>query len=399
MSKIEYPFYAFPKELWKEFKDDPEMITIIFHILERTAYEKTQTTVNGQIISLERGQFVYGRQLYMDELELSERKVRSRIETLENKGYIAKMSSKMSSILSSISRAKMSSTFTVYRLVKEAFSKNNVQQFSDKNVQQNVQQNVQPAIVLDLKNPRIIESHQSPSVPSSEKDQRLTDDLFSDLEKVGSDQDEKKSKITPLKSKPKPVEITVAIAEKQISLENSTRQHNINYHEPLFDKLNKTKTLESDVLIQIILQVKGKDKIITLSDEDYQECISIKGSHDSLVHAMGYIYNSPNRKAAEIYNWPKTLRAWTIKNDLKPRLDQNEKMGIDLSKEFKCKIGGGFSWSCEVHHNRLKDVKGVLFCNNSPVSHKEVFIPFIDPDFNEKCDAVIRENRLRKAPP
>jgi len=131
---------------------------------------------------------------------------------------------------------------------------------------------------------------------------------------------------------------------------------------------------------------------ILLSKEDLNACISIKGSLDAVKHAIEYIMRSPSRKR-KIYNWPNTLTKWEIKDDIKPRLKENEEMGKRLDAEYSNSVG----WRCEFHIDRKKDQKGVLFYNTASTGNSEpIFISFIDPEFKEKASKVIREKRMQK---
>lgn len=131
---------------------------------------------------------------------------------------------------------------------------------------------------------------------------------------------------------------------------------------------------------------------IFLSKEELDACIAIKGSIDSVKYAIDHIMRSPSRKR-KITNWPNTLAKWEIKDDIKPRLKENETLGKKLEKDYANALG----WRCEFHTDRKKDQKGVLFYNTASTGNSEpIFISFVDAEFKQKCESIVREKKMQK---
>lgn len=131
---------------------------------------------------------------------------------------------------------------------------------------------------------------------------------------------------------------------------------------------------------------------VSLSKEDLDACIKIKGSIDSVKYAIEYIMRSPGRKR-KIANWPNALSTWEIKNDIKPRLKENEEMAKRLESQF----GNNQGYRCEIYTDRMKDQKGLLFASTACTGNPEqYFIPFTDQEFKEKCAKIIRDKRMQQ---
>ncbi len=140
---------------------------------------------------------------------------------------------------------------------------------------------------------------------------------------------------------------------------------------------------------------KGKIEIYPgefISQETLDACIAIKGSQESVSYAIGYILRHPSRKS-KIRDWPSTLAKWEIKSDIKPKIKENEEMGQRLENEH----GNSHGWRCEMHTDRKKELKGVLFYNSVSTGNSEpVFIPFVDLEFKEKASKILREKNMQR---
>lgn len=142
--------------------------------------------------------------------------------------------------------------------------------------------------------------------------------------------------------------------------------------------------------IEMVFMVNGTEKTVSLAQSDYDACLAIKGTHNAVEYAIGYILRSPGRKS-KIYNWPNALQKWTIGNDIKPRLQENEEMARRLEKEFD----QGNGWRCQTHTDMKKDQKGILFYN--AMGYQEpIFIPYIDQEFKEKVTKILRDKQMQK---
>lgn len=132
---------------------------------------------------------------------------------------------------------------------------------------------------------------------------------------------------------------------------------------------------------------------VFLNQTELDECVAIKGSLDSVKHAIEFIMRSPGRKK-KIQNWPNAMATWTIKSTIKPRATENEAQGKRLEKQHAENPG----WRCQVYRDTVKDQKGLLFYNNcSNGSGGTIFVSFIDPEFKEKVVNALREKKMMKA--
>lgn len=140
---------------------------------------------------------------------------------------------------------------------------------------------------------------------------------------------------------------------------------------------------------------KGKIEIYPgefISQKTLDDCIAIKGSQESVSYAIGYILRHPSRKS-KIRDWPSTLAKWEIKSDIKPKIKENEEMGQRLENEH----GNSHGWRCEMHTDRKKELKGILFYNSMSTGNSEpIFIPFVDLEFKEKASKILREKNMQR---
>lgn len=132
---------------------------------------------------------------------------------------------------------------------------------------------------------------------------------------------------------------------------------------------------------------------VFLTQDELDCCISIKGSLESVQHAIGYVLKSPGRKS-KIYDWPNTLSKWNIKDDVKMRIIENEEMAKRVCQTFvDFKDGNGTR--CYMHNDKMKDQKGILFESESPYI-EAIFITLIDPQFKEKVNKSLRDRKMQK---
>lgn len=171
---------------------------------------------------------------------------------------------------------------------------------------------------------------------------------------------------------------------------SKTSQHGDDDHDSVTDDFSSNKAKGNENKTEVYPGV-------FLNKEDLEACIAVKGNIESVKHAVEYILRHPGRKR-KIYNWPSTLAKWEIKQDMKPKLKENEEMGKRLEKEFNSYAGiQKHGWKCEVHHDKKKDQKGILFFNDTPTGNSQpIFIPFIDPEFKEKCTKALRDNNMQR---
>lgn len=148
------------------------------------------------------------------------------------------------------------------------------------------------------------------------------------------------------------------------------------------------------------VQKRGKEKPpelievssgVLMSQSDLDACIAVKGSLEAVKNAVDYIQRSKNRKH-KIKDWPAAISTWQIKADIKSRAVENEEAAKRLVKKY----GSARSWRVEIHTDRKKDQRGILFYNTSSTCTVEpFFISFIDNYFSERVCAFIRDKKMQ----
>ena len=155
MADITYFFRAIPDEfLSDDFLEDVVMMKLIRYMMKKIKYAphvlkfpNNRTSIS---LELQPFEFVFGRDSAIKECGCSEKKIRTRIDRLRASSYLQEIliykissghfstvrASSSSSILAGSLVPKRASTFTVYKLMPEAFCNNKGQQFSAKKGQQ-----------------------------------------------------------------------------------------------------------------------------------------------------------------------------------------------------------------------------------------------------------------------
>lgn len=131
---------------------------------------------------------------------------------------------------------------------------------------------------------------------------------------------------------------------------------------------------------------------ISLSQKQFDACMAYKnGSLEDLKKHIDFIWNSPERKYP-ISNWLKALQTWEFKEEIKPRVKENEEMAKRLEEYF----GSAPGWRCEIHTDRMKDQRGILFYpTTSTGMQKNIFHSFADPNFKENVSKTLRDKKLQ----
>lgn len=108
--KIPFVFTAFPNFfLLQEYFRDHEMILLALWLFQRTDYRRHEAFLEGKTITLEAGEFIFGRKKCSEETGLSEQVIRTRLHRLLNHCWITKITT------------KSTTKFTVYKWVWENF--------------------------------------------------------------------------------------------------------------------------------------------------------------------------------------------------------------------------------------------------------------------------------------
>lgn len=134
---------------------------------------------------------------------------------------------------------------------------------------------------------------------------------------------------------------------------------------------------------------------VFLTSEDLAECIRLKGSIEKVREAIEFIQGN-DRREYEITSWPNALATWKIdKNkNSKNLFQENTWYAQTVCNEFQ-DFSDGQGWRCSMHHDRVKDQKGLLFEHVSPY-HESFFVSLIDGEFQRKCESFIHEKHMTR---
>lgn len=173
-------------------------------------------------------------------------------------------------------------------------------------------------------------------------------------------------------------------------------QHNNNYQTIPYSKNKqscKETKLKQKTSVNLSVIVNGLETTINMPEEDYQACISIKGTHDDLTKHIRYILESPKRQC-EISDWPNAIKNWKLPNKAIAIRQTNEDIAKQLVKDYE--IDGSYGSTCQLYHCRDKDIKGIVFTTIGPAASTEEIIYYSNPEFQQKCDEQIANRRMKK---
>jgi len=132
---------------------------------------------------------------------------------------------------------------------------------------------------------------------------------------------------------------------------------------------------------------------VFLSEDDLNACKDIVGSIEEVKSHVKYIMNHKARKFT-IKDWPETLRKWKKKDDLKPRIEDNE----NRAKYLENLHGNNPGWCCRIYRDVQKDVKGLLFENSTPTGKSQTeFVLFSDLEFEQKVHKLLIDKKMSKS--
>lgn len=153
MSKIPYTFCPIPPEfLDDEFLQDFIMMKIIRHIFKEISTIPQIKRINNnrryKDINLQPFEFIFGRQYWAKELQVSEKQIRTRIDRLKEKGFIKQPDNflpetkgQRASSSEAKSASSSASTYSILALATESFHKNKGQQLFDEKTNSVLSQN------------------------------------------------------------------------------------------------------------------------------------------------------------------------------------------------------------------------------------------------------------------
>lgn len=129
---------------------------------------------------------------------------------------------------------------------------------------------------------------------------------------------------------------------------------------------------------------------VYLDQIELDECIKLKGSLENVKDCIEKIQKNPKRKAT-IVHWVDTLKTWKFPNVIADKTIENENIAKKFIEEYEENVG----WEFRIHHDRVKDVRGILFQGLGATSQPE-FIIFTDFEFKEKINKSIKDKKLKK---
>ena len=131
---------------------------------------------------------------------------------------------------------------------------------------------------------------------------------------------------------------------------------------------------------------------IYLTQEQYDECLKVRGSKDQIIKVIEVVANWKQRKY-EIKDWFKTIMTWNYRNTIADKTIDNEKLGKQIQELY----GECTGWNARIYRDNLKDVRGILFESTSSMGNTiPIFVPFTDGEFKEKCLQVIKQKNMKR---
>jgi hypothetical protein len=130
--------------------------------------------------------------------------------------------------------------------------------------------------------------------------------------------------------------------------------------------------------------------VIYLTQEEYDECLKARGSHERVIDIIQQVVSWPGRKY-EIKDWVKTIKDWKFKNVIGDRVYENEK----LAKKIEDIYGESEGWKARIYRDNVKDIRGILFEGQGAAS-LPIFFPFTEVNFKEKCLEIIKSKQMTR---
>lgn len=356
MTDIPFRFCPIPSFFIEQgYLKNAKTCVFLLYCFERCSHKARDVLIMGSQVHLEPYEFIFGRLACCEGTLLTQDEIRAQQKKMIDAGFLVKI------------KSPMENKFSVYRWVTEAF-----------------RHNVNPNIAVDNNegvNPRQ-NPRQNPRLIPIEKD--------GSLDYVGDLFDNDKNPNHRLNPRQNP-HLSRSLDTKR-GLQSSKFNSGASFN-------REAASLTDDFFYT---QKRGKEKPpelievssgILMSQSDLDACIAIKGSLEAVKNAVDYIQRSKSRKN-KIQDWPAAISKWEIKADIKSRAVENEEAAERLVKKY----GSANGWRVEIHTDRKKDQRGVLFYNTSSTCTVEpFFISFIDNYFSERVSAFIRDKKMQLA--
>lgn len=343
MSKIPFKFRPIPDEfLIDEFIDDPIMMRFIRWMMRKISSDPQKVFINGRNIQLMPFEFIFGREACSEQAGISPKQARGRLGQLIGQHFIQKVAS------------KSASTFTVYSLVAESFSKNDGQQKGQQKGQhlgQHLGHN------QDLKDLRSKKDLHHPN-PSSSKVVALDDEDLMDED---------------------------FFLPEENAVKDPKTKHNRNYRTSKNQSLRDKKTEE---LFEIYPDICISLEILTECKNTLEQQ-GIKGTIENIKFGVNHIMTAEGRKWP-ITDWPKALKKWKITYPTSNNYQENE----EYAKALESLNSNGCGWCCEVSIEPKKNQKGLYFYNTGQ-GGASVFLTTEDSNFIKKADDILKAKNMK----
>jgi hypothetical protein len=348
MSKIPYTFTAIPKFFRQSgmFKN-AKNVAFVMWCFERCSPDNSSIFFNDRMVELDPYEFIFGRTTCSEETGLTENEIRTQLKRWENCDLLKKTTS------------KTTNRFSVYKWSVSLFLNDDHQL----NHQQTTSRPPADHHNQEAKNLRIKERTSSSLPPSTQTEMTESEmmdelnDFFPEIENSS-----KAAKQEPDEKIPEPFDI-----EK---------------FKPQAHKIKK----ENREYIEVYPGV-------SMTLEEYGECIQVKGSREAVLEAVTYIMTSTSR-TRKIRNWPNAMAKWLIPKSMVDNSSSNELRSRRLEAEWEHNTG----WRCLLSIDPKKGERGLLFFNSAAVGlGASQFVALKDPDFNNKVDTLLRDKKMQKS--
>ncbi len=176
---------------------------------------------------------------------------------------------------------------------------------------------------------------------------------------------------------------------------------------PSFSKSSGSDDFDDeDDLLTARSNKKDPDKHIYghvyMNDAQIQECSDVLMARgiqgvvpgiEGVKYAVEAILTSPGRSYT-IKNWQNALATWKIPDNFKLQAQQHEEIANELCRKYNTAVN---SITCKIHHDRKKDVRGLVFEGGTGNYTIWEFFAFSDALFKEKVMKFQQKNKMSKA--
>ena len=131
---------------------------------------------------------------------------------------------------------------------------------------------------------------------------------------------------------------------------------------------------------------------VWLTQEELDACMKFHGNREKIIWQIEQIAASPKRKV-EISDWSNAIIKWKFPNAVVDKSEKNEAYGRNLEEQYN---NPSNFWGMEYWKDPKKDQKGTVFYSKNGQNGETLFIPFVDPDYENKIHSAISKYKLKK---